>query len=291
MNENLCSKCYILKNKDIWINQEKNEKKDIISFENFNPKYYSSKNELRNALLKFIPTINNFFYLNKKGYTIFHWYCWFISTNDSKYIEERTKYLWFFECLQELLSKNLFYELLIFGTKKNSKWTVLHHLVDNCVNVNVKHIQNFIKFLLESGLNMNMEDDNGITPQMIVKNKEIDINNSQEIKDITKKYKELENFLKKKIKEDYSNFFDICSNCNSFISYLNDMKQLSKYLLNNKNELYIFLEKYKVIIKNILEYREKTLELFLSLNILNLKEVNDSCNQHKYVIELYKSFI
>jgi hypothetical protein len=288
--EKLCSKCYIQQNKDDWINKEKNNN-NIISFENFNPKYFSSKIEMKNNIKQLLPKITNFFVWNKNGYSRYHWFTWFISTNNKEYADERIKYIWFFECLQELLSKELFYQILVFGTKRNSKWTVLHHLLDECVNVNVVHIKKFMKFLLNSGLNMNMEDDNGITPNIIIQKKYIEKNKSQNIKQITGKYKELENILKNDLLENYSKYFNICNNCNSFISYLSDLKVLSHYFLNNKEEHEIFLQKYKVILEEIIENREKALELFQSLSFSELEEVNDSNKQHKHVINLYKSLL
>jgi hypothetical protein len=288
MENNLCKKCYIQENK---IKLQKIESSDEISFENFKPKYFSSKNELRNALLQFIPTITNYIVFNKEGYTIFHWYSWYISTNTKKYADERIKYIWFFECLKELLPKKIFYELLTFGTINNKKWTVLHHLVDNCVNVNVKHIQNFIKFLLESGLNMNMEDDEGITPNIIIQRKNIKNIEIEKIGQTTKKYKELENMLKSIMLLDYSNNFSICIRCNSFVSYLLDLREFSKYLNNNLNEKKVFLEKNQKIIKEIIENREILSKLFNNFSFAELEEVKDSNEQHNYVIELYKSFL
>jgi hypothetical protein len=285
----LCSKCYIQKNKNDWINKEKNN--NIISFENFNPKYFSSKIEMKNYIKQLLPKITNFFVWNKDGYSRYHWFTWFISTNNKEYADERIKYIWFFECLQELLSKELFYQILVFGTKLNSKWTVLHHLLDECVNVNVVHIKKFMIFLINSGLNMDMEDDEGITPNIIIQKKIIEKKKSEEIKKITAKYKELENILKKDLLENYSKYFNICNNCNYFISYLSDLKVLSQYFLNNKDEHEIFLQKYKVILEEIIENREKALELFQSLSFSELEEVNDSNKQHKHVINLYKSLL
>jgi hypothetical protein len=304
---NICDKCFyqvknINNNNIIDSDQETNyttEEYDILSYKNFDPKEYTSMNEMKKALSTILKSVDEdvFFEFDNKGYTKLHIICRLIalSSTSSNQSHKVTSSLNFFFALKELIpyyfSNNLFFRMISFGTKNNSKWTVIHEFFEYCKFFDKKTVRIFISLLIKSGLSIDMTDDNGLTPRMIQQQKVFEKNISQEIKDITTKYKKIEEEFKEFIIETYREHFNFCSNCDCLISYLNDLKKIIKNNNDDIEKKYIFLKYCGNMINDIIKYRESCINIFKNHHSNNIIKMKEAINNHQYVINLYQQFL
>jgi hypothetical protein len=302
--KNLCNRCfYEIKSEQSNSSDVEtvysSEEKDILSYKSFDPKKYTSMITMKNALSIILKSVNedDFFEFDNKGYTKLHNICRLIalSSTSSNQSHKITSALNFFFALKELIpqyfSNNFFFRMLSFGTKNNSKWTVIHEFFDYCKFFDKKTVRIFISLLTKSGLSIDMEDDFGITPRMMQRQKGLEKNISQEIKDITTKYKKEEEEFKEFIIETYREHFHFCSNCNCLITYLNDLKNIIK---NNNNDLGkkdIFLKYCGNMIYNIIKYRESCINIFKNHHSNENNKMKEAIKNHQYIINLYQQFL
>jgi len=302
--EILCDKCFyeIKSEKTNDSDKETNstvDEYDILSYKNFDPKEYTSMITMKNALSIILKSVDEevFFEYDNKGYTKLHIVCRLIalSSTSSNQSHKVTSALNFFFALKELIpqyfSNNLFFRMISFGKKNNSKWTVIHEFFEYCKFFDKKTVRIFISLLTKSGLSIDMKDDFGITPRMIEQGKVLEKNISQEIKDITGKYKRKEEEFKEFIIETYREHFHFCSNCNCLIIYLNDLKNIIK---NNNNDLGkkdIFLKYCGNMIYDIIKYRESCISIFKNHHSNNNNKMKEAIKNHQYVINLYQQFL
>jgi hypothetical protein len=303
MSNNLCDKCYFKLKSEKFLDSDQetsysNEEYESLSYKNFDPKEYTTIADMKNALNKILMSSNEecFFEYDNKGYTKLHNICRFIAYSSSSMNQSHkiTSSLNFFFCLNELIpqyfSDNLFFKMISFGTKYNSKWTVIHEFFENCNIFDKKTVRIFISLLTKSGLSINMEDDKGITPKMIRDRKVLEKNVSQEIKYLTNKYKEKENEFKEYIIEIYRDQLHFCNNCNCLISYLNDLKNVIEINNNFENKLN-FLKKCRNIIYDIIKYRKSCINIFKNHHSKDISKMKGAIEKHQYVINLYQQFL
>lgn len=304
---NICDKCFyqvknINNNNIIDSDQETNyttEEYDVLSYKNFDPKEYTSMNEMKKALSKILKSVDEdeFFEFDNKGYTKLHIMCRLIALNSSSKNQSHkiTSALNFFFALKELISQhfsdNLFFYMLSSGTKDNSKWTIIHEFYEYCNFFDKKTVRIFISLLTKSGLSIDMEDINGITPRIIYNQKSIDKNISQEIKYFTKMYKEKEEEFKQFIMETYREHLHFCNHCNCLISYLEDLKNIINHNNNNICKKEIFLKYCGNLIYDIIKYRKSSINIFNNHHSNNIIKMKEAIKNHQYVINLYQQFL
>ena len=149
----------------------------------------------------------------------------------------------------------------------------------------------FISLLVNSGLSVDMEDDNGITPRMIREQKGLEKNISQDIKEITTKYKEKEEEFKQFIMDTYREHLQFCNSCYCLTSYLSDLKIIIENNNNDIGKKNIFLKYCCNIIQDIIKYRESCINIFKNHHSKEIGKMKGAIEKHQYVINLYQQFL
>lgn len=281
-----CSKCYY---KTVKVDIESN---DNLTINQFNPKFYETYSSMKHNFMKFLQNKPDLFALNKKGYTHLHWMTWFVATPSPKFRHHGKCSLMFFRCLKECLPYDVYYKMLIQGTIENQQWSVLHELYDSCQSITKPEVKELSDFLVNKmDLSLDMEDNQGITPRMLMNRK-----NSLKLKSqagyYTKKYKTEEKAFIDRVSVEYEKHFKKCDVCGILTMYLPDLVKLGEYFHENKQDWKLFQNKYKKQITNIILYRKLVTDIFKNEKLdSDMEVITDTTEKHEHVIRIYEALL
>jgi hypothetical protein len=278
-----CSKCYY---KTVKVELEK---KDNLTINQFNPKFYESYSLMKRDFIKFLENNPDLFALNKKGYTHLHWMAWFVATPSPKFRHHGKCSLMFFRCLKDCLPYDVYYKMLIQGTSENQGWSVLHELYDSCQSLTKPEVKELSDFLIHKmNLSIDLKDDNSVTPRMLM-NKKDNLKLKSQAGYYTKKYKTEEKVFIEKVSVEYEKHFKKCDVCGILTTYLPDLVKLGEYFHQHKQEWKIFQNKYKKNITNIILYRKLVTDIFKNEKVDDIEVIMNTTEKHESVIRIYET--
>jgi hypothetical protein len=280
-----CNKCY----------QKKKSAQEISKIEIFNKinniVFNSiSMPDVYNKVTNIITPFNKWLELNEDGYSVFHWFAWFISVKIKKYQHIKPKVYAFFQkvfsdnTIESIFTKKEIETIINLTSKKNPTHTILYHLVRYCENPNDTYYKRLYKLLIDNGAVP--LDDKQIQE---IKNTNIEEENLPDdlkihISDITHKYKYIEDLIISSIEKNCPDYqLSKCAECGALIDFTKELPKIISYAKNNEN----------LLIKNLVQfayYQRKLLNRVFD-NYYKLKNSNSDLNKihkrHTHVLDIY----
>ena len=198
INENNLSKCFHKYcNKCYQKNKYSQEISNIDIFNQINNIVFNSISmpDVHNKIDNMIIPFEKWLELNENGYSVFHWFAWFICTKIKKYRYLKPRvYAFFQKVFSDNTINSIFTEkeisiIINLSTNESPNHTLLYHLVRYCENPNDIFYRRLYQLLI----------DNGATPinnELIyeIKNKNTEEENlpddlKKHVSNITNKYK------------------------------------------------------------------------------------------------------
>lgn len=228
--------------------------------------------------------------LNDDGYSVFHWFAWYISVKIKKYIYIKPRVYAFFQkvfgdnTVTSIFSNDQIKTIIKLTNPNFPSHNIMYHLVRYCENANDIFYSRLYKILIDSG----------IEPLTSCQMNEINkLNNSEEqlpndlktrVSEITNSYKLTEELIIKNIEEkciDYT--LKKCADCGSLVDFIKEIPKIITYA--KKNSLTYLLD----LIQNAYCQRRLLNKIFNKYyKMTNYKaELNMIHKRHSHVLEVY----
>jgi hypothetical protein len=280
MNSNYCEKCAMkdnISNIDIF-----NIINNIIN----SSTTYEIYNKLHNLKLPFEKWLE----YNNEGYTVFHWYAWFISTNLKKNNHLKPKVYTFFQIvfsdigLKSIFTQKQIMQIINIGTCFDKKHTLLYHLVRYCENSNDNYYGRLYKLLINNrAVKLTEEQLNEIktintVEEFLPDNLKVYIN------EITKKYKSIEELLIEKITTNYVDYkFHKCAKCNEIINFIKEIPLIIEYAKKNNHIFLLKIIWFAYFQRKLLN---KLFDKYYQMTNNN-HDLNKIHNRHSHILDIY----
>ena len=246
---------------------------DPESIWSFNPFYYDSFQSMKRGFYDFYNKIKNKtdFYkkYNEEGYTYSQWYIYYLSNNMYKYKKLHKQVMWFFQVIS---SYPFFRDFIKIGKEEDRKHNTLHHFLKYMTNMG-KFQDVILNLLLENGLSMHTEDNDGFSPEDYMNNKVLSEEDHKKRDFLTKEYKEREKELDQIIFQKIGDKMKKCKICLDFISKYEDIQKYKEYIKSEDN-----IE----IIKKIIYLRQECIFIYKKY-----EDCSRSIERHQYIVDIY----
>ena len=236
--------------------------------------------------------LKQWFKLNEDGYTVFHWFAWFISTKIKKYAYVKPKVYAFFQkvfsdnTVESIFSKKTIKKIVKLATSDNPNHTILYHLVRYCENSTDTYYRRLYQLLLDRG-----------SAQLTIKQlEEIKKSNTDEdelpekirfkVSEITNNYKNTEDLIVKHI-ETKCPTYDLgkCIDCGVLIDYTKEISKIIQFAKKYNHDWLINLIHYAYYQRKLLN------KIFSQLYTQNHTDctLNMIHKRHEHVLDIYSS--
>jgi len=289
-----------------------NEINNIIFCSDSMPDVYSKMSSIK---LSKNLTFEDWLETNEEGYTVFHWFIWFMSSRIKKFYYIRSRvYAFLQKIFGDNTIKSIFNDVQILKIvnitiKGRPNHTLLYHLIRYCENSNDVFYKRTYNMLVKAGATLLSEEQIKEIKTFITE--EEDFTNNIQMKTnismLTKKYKECEKliinnieYINKKniITNDVTCDIVLCSECGSVIDFTKDIPKIIDFIvkLHDEKKLTMIVSTLQSLIINAY-YARKVLNSefnsYYKLKKQNHPDLNIDLNmihkRHSHVINIYES--
>jgi hypothetical protein len=283
----LCHKCY----------QKKKSQETISKIEIFNRINYIVFNsfsmpDVYNKMDNLILPFGKWLELNEEGYSVFHWFSWFISTKIKKYQYIKPKVYAFFQkvfsdnTIDSIFSEKQISSIIKLTNPKKPSHNLLYHLVRHCENPNDVYYKRLYKLLLDNGCEE-------LTDEQLI---EIKNSNTEEenlpddlklhVFEITNKYKCIEDLIIQNVETKYTDYkLTKCVDCNCLIDYIKEIPNIITYAKDNNCDLIINLIWFAYYQRKLLN---KIFDNYYKMT-KSCSELNQIHKRHSHILEIYSN--
>lgn len=246
---------------------------DPESIWNFNPFNYNTFRDMSRGFYFFYGKIKKktefFKKYNEEGYTYSQWYIYYLSNNMYKHKKLHAQIVWFF---QSISYYPFFKELIKLGKRDDRKHNTLHHFLKYMTNMG-KLQKIILDLLLEHGLNMIDEDNEGFSPADYINNKMLCAEDKITCASLTKEYKEREKQLDEIIFLKIGEKMKKCKMCFDYICKYEDIKKYKDFIIDTDTT-----DKMKMIIS----LRQHCINIYKKY-----EDCSRSIERHQYIVDIY----
>lgn len=229
--------------------------------------------------------------LNEDGYSVFHWFSWYISVKIKKYHYIKSRVFAFF---QKVFSDNtvtsIFNDKQIKTIIKLADFnypthTILYHLVRYCEDTNDTFYLRLQRMLIEHGIEPLTECEINEINNINNSEKQLPNELKMQVSEITNNYKFTEELIIKNIEEKYHDCTIVrCVGCGTLIDYIKEIPKIITYAKENSltNLLDLIWNAY---------YQRKSLNKIFNeyYKVANYKSnLNMIHKRHSHVLEVYE---
>ena len=280
-----CHKCY-----------QKKKSLEIISkidiFNKINNIIFNSFSmpDVYNKMDNLIIPFDKWLELNDEGYSVFHWFSWFISTKIKKYQNIRPKVYAFFQkvfsdnTVDSIFSKKQINIIIKLTNPKNSSHNILYHLVRHCENPNDAYYKRLYNLLVDNGCNELNNDQLNEIKKINTEEENLPDCLKQHVCEITSKYKNIENLIVRNLETNYDDFkLTKCYECNCLIDYTREIPKIISYAKEKNNNILInliwFAYYQRKLLNNVFDKYYKLINSQSNLNQIH--------KRHSHILEIY----
>ena len=236
--------------------------------------------------------LKQWFKVNEDGYTVFHWFAWFISTKIKKYSYVKPRVYAFFQkvfsdnTVESIFSKKTIKKIVKLNTPDDPNHTILYHLVRYCENSTDNYYKRLYQLLLDRGsaqLTAKQLDD--------IKKSNRDEDELPEkirskVSEITNNYKNTEDLIVKHI-ESKCPTYDLtkCIDCGVLIDYTKEISKIIQFAKKYNHDWLINLIYYAYYQRKLLN------KIFAQVYTHNHTDctLNMIHKRHEHVLNIYSN--
>lgn len=284
-NVKYCNKCFLRR-------EANNTKSHIYIFDKitnivFNsttmPNIYSKMEKLNIPFRKWLE-------LNENGYSVFHWFSWFISVKIKKYYYVKPRVYAFFQkvfgdnTIPSIFSDDQIKVIIKLTDPNYPSHTVLYHLVRYCENANDIFYTRLYKILINHGVEPLTDCQINEINNMNKSEEQLPNELKARVSEITNNYKFTEGLIIKNIEEKCNDYtLTKCDDCGTLIDYIKEIPKIITYAKENSLTFLLDLVwsayyQRKLLNKIFDKYYQVT-NRKANLNMIH--------KRHSYVLEVY----
>ncbi len=280
-----CHKCYQKRK-----SQESISKIDIFNKINYIIFNSMSMPDVYNKMDNLIFPFNKWLESNEDGYSVFHWFAWFISTKIKKYQHIKPKVYAFFQkvfsdnTIESIFTKKQIASIVSLTHTKFQNHTILYHLVRYCENPNDIYYKRLYNLLIENGCpelsNSDLLDIQNINTEEDKLPNEL----KTHVSEITYNYKNIEELIIKNLETKCSDYeLTKCIECNSLIDYTKEIPKIITYATEKKYDSIINLIWFAYYQRKLLN---KVFDNYYKLtnSCSNLNQIH---KRHSHILDIY----
>ncbi len=234
--------------------------------------------------------LKEWFKLNSDGYTVFHWFGWFISTKIKKYGYIKPRVYAFFQkvfsdnTVKSIFSKKTIANIVKLGTSENPNHTILYHLVRYCENPSDNYYKRFHQLLLDRGSKQLTQKQLEEIKKSNTEEDELPEKIKTKVSEITNNYKNTEELIIKEIELKCPSYeLNKCIDCGALIDYTKEISKIIQFAKKNNFDWLINLIHYAY-------YQRKLLNKIFD-QVYNTKNTNSNLNmihkRHEHILNIY----
>ncbi len=280
-----CHKCFLK-------TQAENNLSEIEIFNRINQIIFNAKSmpDVYSQMEKLDYSFSKWTATNEDGFSVFHWFVWFISVKIKKYNHVKPKVYAFFQkvfsdnTVESIFSKHQISSIVKLAPKDKPYHTILYHMVRYCENPNDNYYKRLYKLLLDRGaVDLNKDQLEQIRAENI-QEETLPDDIKMRVSDITSNYKNLEDLIIKHLDmrcPDYE--IGKCINCNILIDYTREIPKIVSYAKKNNNQELLNMIYYAFYQRRLLN---KVFDNYYSKNNIAASQ-NLIHKRHTHVIDIY----
>jgi hypothetical protein len=248
------------------------------------PEVYAKMEKLRD-----VP-FSSWMELGDDGYSVFHWFIWFISVKIKKYNHIKPRVFAFFQkvlgdnTIKSIFTNKQIHEIVNLINPNKPNHTILYHLVRYCENTSDTYYRRIYDLLINIGSPCLTCDQLANITTINVGDENLPNDLKYRVSDITNAYKSIEELIIKNIDERHNDFkLNKCVECGMLIDYTKDLPKIITFAKLNDIKKITNLIQYAFYLRKLLN---KIFDNYYKMNGSN-SDLNMIHRRHNHVLEIY----